>query len=147
MSAVFNLILTSMKKDFPNFGIKLQVKYFLRMRNCLKYLQQSMNLSSKLKQLTIRIYNFSNVWTNFSFLLKNHQQIVQLQTPEEVWTFVTLLTQKSNTKNSPGLINDNILIPLDTKPFMHNFNDTNTENVTNGPVQLLPGNKPCALSY
>ncbi|XP_039882846.1 uncharacterized protein LOC120730497 isoform X4 [Simochromis diagramma] len=26
----------------------------------------------------------------------------------------------------------------DTKPFMHNFNDTNTENVTNGPVQLLP---------
>lgn len=84
MSAVFNLILTSMKKDFPNFGIKLQVKFFLRMRNCLKYLQQSMNLSSKLKQLTIRIYNFSNVWTNFSFLLKNHQQIVQLQTPEEV---------------------------------------------------------------
>ncbi|KAL4005675.1 hypothetical protein ACER0C_005388 [Sarotherodon galilaeus] len=25
-----------------------------------------------------------------------------------------------------------------TKPFMHIFNDTNTENVTNGPVQLLP---------
>lgn len=54
------------------------------MKNCLKYLQQSMKLSSKLKQLTIRIYNFSNVWTNFSFLLKNHQQMVQLQTPEEV---------------------------------------------------------------
>lgn len=53
----------------------------------------------------------------------------------------------SDTKNSPGLINDNILIPLDTKPFMNNFNDANTENVTNGPVQLLPGNKPCALSY
>lgn len=117
------------------------------MKNFLKYLQQSMKLSFKLKQLTIRIYNFSNVWTNFSFLLKNHQQMVQLQTPEEVWTFVTLLTQKSNTKNSPGLINDNILIPLDTKPFMHNFNDTNTENVTNVPVQLLPGNKLCALSY
>lgn len=30
---------------------------------------------------------------------------------------------------------------------MNNFNDANTENVTNGPVQLLPGNKPCALSY
>ncbi|XP_076741965.1 uncharacterized protein LOC101471675 isoform X4 [Maylandia zebra] len=26
----------------------------------------------------------------------------------------------------------------DTKPFMNNFNDANTENVTNGPVQLLP---------
>uniref|UniRef100_A0AAX7V2I1 Olfactomedin-like domain-containing protein n=3 Tax=Astatotilapia calliptera TaxID=8154 RepID=A0AAX7V2I1_ASTCA len=25
-----------------------------------------------------------------------------------------------------------------TKPFMNNFNDANTENVTNGPVQLLP---------
>lgn len=58
-----------------------------------------------------------------------------------------LLRQKSNTKNSPGLINDNILISLETKSFMDIFNDTNTENVTNGPVQLLPGNKSCALNY